>query len=108
MCYAPNKSCLHVLDNRDVKYVIITQVTSTHYQYTRTESHNITIPIEKFNTVFDEWVIDYNISRTEQPIRIERRNVKCRHIGDYHLTVEFADNGTTTCTFNIRSSCTCI
>ena len=98
-CVAPIESDISTI--RSITNIYIRQLSSKY-------GNEIFIYINTTGTVailqhFGDWLVDFNITRSDQMLRLVQLNVTCRSIGPYILTVEYDNLENKSFAFNLTA-----
>ncbi|XP_076095328.1 uncharacterized protein LOC143066214 [Mytilus galloprovincialis] len=77
----------------------VKQVSSQYFS--ALPSFSINVSSDTVSQKRKDWIINYNISRPDQPLRFMKENATCDSIGTYEITIEYDDGNVTSFEFEI-------
>lgn len=83
--------------------ITIHQISSLYYSFTRKQD-DVVITLSNFNSDFKGWIVDYNESREDQPLRLGKSELTCFDIGWYEVILHYETGFDDSCPFGINNS----
>ena len=63
---------------------------------------SVSSTVSHFIRYVDDWIVDYNISRIDQMLRIVQPNSYCSNTGKYIVILEYTDGSNPSFEFEVR------
>lgn len=101
VCFSPNSSCSAALTNEILVKVTIKRLLSLYNNFATNDFVHVEITKENFNILYNGWIVVYNASEEELPLKVGKINMTCSDIGAYSITLHYHGVSKQTCKFDV-------